>query len=143
MDILEHVTATKLFNLNNCPNRVAAMGRTLAAKERQRRHNVESYRATNIGLQQSRALVETLSQQHVAAIARHELRRDQQSNGHVLDQYVAASSLVQELYEQKKRLRVLLGEREKLQNHVTVSINQEVAEANAVRRYLRLLLPCA
>lgn len=113
------------------------MGRTLAAKERQRRHNVESYHATNAGLQQSRALLATLSQQHSAAIARHELQRDHQSLcAHAVDQYVAASRLVVELYEQKKSLRLLLDAREKLHNYLTVSIDQEVAEANAVRRYL-------
>lgn len=109
------------------------MGRTEAAKERQRRHNCESYHATNVGLRQSRALVETLSQQHSAAIARHELQNGKQPYGHVLEQYVAASRLVQQLFEQKKSLRLLLDAREKLQNHITVSTDQEVVEANSVR----------
>lgn len=109
------------------------MGRSAAAKERQRKHNNQRYYSTIVGLNELRVRVTQLSLQHRGIIATYkQLKYPDQSFHQALEQYIAASTLVEELNEEKKSLMTLVDERQLLQHQIELSVDHLVITSTDV-----------
>lgn len=102
--------------------------------ERQRQRVQRRYYRTIDSINKARALVKSLTQQHQALLARHTQKRleeeeesplqESEPREHAVHKYIEASTLVDQLRSEKKRLTELLEQQEKLQIRLTMLLDE-------------------
>lgn len=91
--------------------------RSASARERQRQRVKVRYYRTVDEIDRARTLVQKLSQQHAAAVARHQ-QRNEPLDETKLALYVDAVALAAQLRTEKKHLMTLLEQRQVVQDRV-------------------------